>query len=280
MIDSSQYVSPSLPARLEKRLQRRGLRVILGGSTNGDATRKKCFPDMNTVAPDMNTVANELDQGQDGILALGTLEAQLKGEHWFLEQVRATIRTTIGIDDGAIPEADFKTLLTKNGHDNLIHIAQFYLFLNALKCETPDQIEVFIESHNQKVQTELSREGAVMRAGALKKRQFSVNDITQIRMTVNYYGTPVFAVTELGYFLSDLMSPATTTNLVKELVRGGVFEQIAGPPLEGGDDSYREKDAGPMTTDPRRKLIHPKPQFLRDYQTSLLMARQQILATG
>lgn len=273
MTSCTHDIPVSIPPRLEKQLQNRGLRVILGGKATKTSRGRH---------PEMADTAIEFESGRDGIRALNTLEAQLQGEHWFLEQVRGTVRETLGFDDpeAPLPEADFKTLVSKNGHDNLIHVAQFYFFLDALNCTTPERIEAFIEAHNSKVSTDLAHDDAIMRAASLKKTQFSVNDITQVRMTLLYYGAPVFAVTELGYFLSDLMSPATTTNLVKDLVKGGVFEQLAGPPLEGGAENYREKDAGPITTDPRRKLIRPKAKFLSDYQTSLLMARRKILATG
>jgi hypothetical protein len=259
--------------KLENRLQRRGLRVIVGGlNPTGDGKRGR----------QMAGVSESFEPGEQSMLALKTLESQLEGEHWFLEQTRATIRQTIGLEnpEAPLPVKDFKNLLTKTGHDNLIHIAQFYFFLNALNCVAPNQIEAFIDAHNKKVDAELGKDGALMRADALKKTIFSTNDITKIRMTFLYYKEPVFAVTELGKFLSDLMSPATTTNLIKELVVGGVFEHLAGPQFKGNEKLERDLDGGPLSTDPRRKLIRPTARFLNDYKTSLLMARQKIMSTG
>ena len=73
------------------------------------------------------------------------------------------------------------------------------------------------------------------------------------------------------------MATSTTANLLKELVVGGVFEQVGGPAL---DQEHRTgiEYQGPATTNSKRKLIRPKPNFLTEYRESLLMARDKIKA--
>ena len=258
-----------IPQQLEKRLQKRGLHVIIGGkfdANDGGHARR------------MNTQPQERDFKQDSLFALKTLEAQLEGEHWFLESVRQTVRKTRGISDpnAPLPLKDFKNLVTKNGHDNLIHIAQFYLFLDALNCTTADHLEAFIGHHNAKVIDEMTpAEKAKNKPPA--DRFISANEITQIRLTLKYYGELVFSLTELGKLLSDIMSTSTTANLLKELVIGGVFEQVGGPALDETAGPGFEFQ-GPAETHASRKLIRPKPEFFDAYRRSLLMARAKIRA--
>ena len=257
-----------LPHHAEKRLQKRGLRVIIGGK--GQATSRDS-------AGIMNTQPQDLEFAETSLLALKTLEAQLEGEHYFLETVRETIRSTRGLEEGAtLPFVDFRNLIARGGHDNLIHIAQFYFFLETLECRTPNQLEALINSHNTKVVDNLPPAEKV-KPKPPSDRFIAANEITQIRLTLEYYGELVFSLTELGKLLSDLMSTSTTANLLKELVVGGVFEQVGGPAL---DQEHRPgfEYQGPATTNSKRKLIRPKPNFLTEYRESLLMARAKIKA--
>lgn len=261
-------VAGSLPNSVEKRLQKRGLRVIIGGK------RQATSRDRVDI---MNTQPKDREFGENSILALKTLEAQLEGEHFFLESVRETIRSTRGIaEDAPLPIKDFKNLIARGGHDNLIHIAQFYFFLDALDCRTPNQLEALIESHNAKVLDTLTP-AEKTKSKPPSDRFMAANEITQIRLTLEYYGELVFSLTELGKLLSDLMSTSTTANLLKELVVGGVFEQVGGPALDQENRPGFEYQ-GPATTNSKRKLIRPKPNFLADYRQSLLMARAKIKA--
>lgn len=228
----------------------------------------------------MTSNAKQFEPDPRSFLAMRTLESQLEGEHWFLERVRATLRTTLRLPDNVpLPAHRFKTLLTKNGHDSLIHVAQFYYFLSALSCVTPEAIELFIKSHNDQVAKNIE-DGALTKEGARRKAIFNKTDITNVRLTFIEFGEPIFAVTELGKLLSDLMSSGTTTTLIHDLVAAGVFEQIAGPRIDGTPKTDAELDISPMETDPRRKLVKPTAGFLRDYEASLLITHDRILASG
>lgn len=271
MLTSQVNPSHKIPTYLKKRLQKRGLRIIVGGQDVRAEVGE---------AAEMDSTAESFSEDNEALLALNTLESLLWGEDWFLDEVRKRIRIHNGLEEDAIiPPADYKTLLNKNGHDSLIHVAQFYFFLGALQCKTASQLEAFIVAHNRSICEEIQNSDP-KKADAIKARKISTKEITSIRLTLAEYGEPIFAVTELAKFLSSSMSTGTTGSLIKDLLKGGIFEQLAGPPVEGGDQKYIETYSKSDDTDPRRKLVRPKKSFLTIYKASLLMARQKILAGG
>lgn len=209
------------------------------------------------------------------LAALNTLEAQLESEAFFFESVRDTIREKTGYTDhDQLDPVQFKNLVSRGGNDNLLHIAQFYFSLETLGCRTPSQLEALIRSHNDKVRAEMTP--AEKAAGKPSSEKFfAANEITQIRLTLDYYGEIVFSLTELGKIMSDLMSTSTTANLLKELVIGGVFEQVGGPALDPSRPEGYEFQ-GPAETSSKRKLVQPGRKFMEDYKASLLMARDRI----
>ncbi|MEE4188142.1 MAG: hypothetical protein V2I76_06810 [Roseobacter sp.] len=257
--------------RLKKKLQKRGLRVIVGGN---------CSSEIPISSIKMTTNPRRFEPDKSSFLAMRTLEAQLEGEHWFLERARTKLRATLGLEhDEKIPTYEFETILTKNGHDSLIHIAQFYYFLSALNCTTPETIELFINSHNDEVAAKIATRELTKEA-ARRKTAFSKNDITNVRLTFIEFDEPIFAVSELGKLMSDQMSSGKTAALIKDLVKGGLFEQVAGPRMSGTPKTEAELDVSPLATDPRRQLVKPIPAFLQDYETSLLITHEKIMASG
>lgn len=259
----------SKPSFRERRLQRSGLRVIIGG-VNGDKSQD--------LTIGMSAQARDPNPQQYSVLAMNTLEAQLEAESWFLEEVRGSIRKKYGLaKDAELDDELFKNLKSRGGHDNLIHIAQFFFFLETLNCTTPSQLEALIVSHNDKVKAEMSR--ADKDRGKPPSDKFlSAVEITQVRLTLDYYGEVAFSLTELGKLMSDIMSTSTTANLLKELVIGGIFEQVGGPALDPNRPEGFEFQ-GPAETNSKRKLVRPKSKFIEDYKRSLLKVRDKIRAS-
>lgn len=201
--------------------------------------------------------------------AMVVLEAKLEGENWFLERIRSMVRRSDGIEDDDIPldKKIYPQLAGKTGHDSLIHLAQFFFLLNALRCTEPEQIEAFIKSHNDKIEAELKSDRPPARVNELKKAVFKSARKAQIRDTFQHYGRPVFAISEIGHLLFDIMSPTTTTNLITDLLAGGVLVK----PTATTDDP-------PIATDPRRVLVEPTREFNNAYVHSLLETRRRIFA--
>lgn len=208
--------------------------------------------------------------GYDKGLAVNVLEAQLTGEAEFLDRVTMLIRRHLGLPSESPLERDrFPSLTSKTGHDNLVHLAQFFFLLDALACTTPEQIAAFIDAHNEKIEGELAGNEATASRSELKRAIFKSARKSQVYDTFKFYGRPVFAISEIGHLAFDLMSPATTTNLITELLDGGVFHE----PVKSGHDA-------PITTDPRRVLVEPVPAFVAAYGQSLITTRSIVLRGG
>lgn len=200
--------------------------------------------------------------------AMQLLEATLEGENWFLEEVRNQISRTDRTPEGGLDPAAYPNLSAKTGHNNLIQIAQFFFFLEALDCSSAEQICIFIDAHNRKIQHQISSGNFIMRERELKRALFKANRKAQVRDTIEYYGRPVFAVGELGDLMIDVMSPKTTENMIKELVQGGVMRQRG----VGREDP-------PPTTDPRRVLVEPTEALINSYVESLQRTRRRLALT-
>lgn len=194
--------------------------------------------------------------------ALAIFEAQLNAENRFIEQVKIEImRTELkATGQATLDQAKYPNLLAKTGHDNLMHVAQFFFLLEALNCTGEAEVSAFIASHNEKLQASIER--GTYRETEFKRAIFKPNRLTVVKETVKHFKRPVFAVNELGHLLIDLMSPRHTENLVKELLIGGIMRQ-RGVGL----------DMPPPTTDPRRILVEPTEKFRELYIQSLLQSQ-------
>jgi len=201
----------------------------------------------------------------DAARAFNMLEAQMEGENWFLKEVRALIRYNDGIADPEQPldAQAYPHLTSKTGHDNLIHIAQFFFLLDAWSITKPEQIEEFIQGHNDKIDDLIQNRTTNMTVSELRKVIFKSSRKAQVVDTFQYYKRPVFAISEIGYFLFYVMSPGTTTNIINDLIDAGIMTRL-------------NPEGAPGATDPRRILVEPTLDFKTLYMQSLLKARALI----
>lgn len=196
--------------------------------------------------------------------AVGVLEARLQGEDWFLDRVRGTVRSHLGLEaDAPLDRMRFETITTNIGHDYIIHVAQFYFFLRALNCQSVEQIDALMDTHNQKIEQRLTSGEEIMKENQLKSAIFKSNRKANVRDTFAFFGRPIFAISEVASLLFDTMSPTKTTSVMKELLDGGILTRL---------DADQTMDA-PISTDPRRILVEPTGSFVEDYAKSLLMTQ-------
>lgn len=199
---------------------------------------------------------NSKETGVDASLvqAFEVVEAALRAENWFLETVRKALQETA-------PLSEFPTLMGANGHDYLLHLTQFLFFLRALDCTDAAQISRFIDSHNDKIESQLADPGFSKSPNEFRKAIFKPERRAKILDSIRALGQPVFAIYELGHLLIDDMSPKTTEKLIEDLRYGKLLERRL-------DDR--------IDADPKRILIGST-GFLEDtYKMSLLMQRRMI----
>lgn len=196
------------------------------------------------------------DDAEDGFLgALGSLEAILRAEAWFLDRVWSRIETARPLDAAGIKQ-------TLN-HDFLIHLAQFLFLFRAIDCRDRNAVSRFIDSHNAKVRSDIAR--GVAGRSEREKRKAIFTDARRAKVVESCaaLNAPAFSVTELAHFLTDFMSEPTATRMINDLVFAGVLGAIEDPRADAATN---------------RVLIR-SPGFLEDtYQTSLLRMRAAILA--
>lgn len=247
------------------------LNIIDGGAdarlAYRNATRRKFRVIDGMGVASLSTSTPQFDQNpEDAVQALAVLEAQMDGEFWYLNEVRALIRRKTGIIDPKQPldTNAYPHLTSKSGHDNLIHIAQFFFLLDALKIKTPEQIDAFIRSHNEKIDELIQNRTTNITVTELRKVIFKSARKAQVKDTFDYYRKPIFAISEIGYFLFYVMSPATATNVINDLLHAGMLMRL-------------NPDGVPGATDPRRILVEPIPEFKNLYLQSLLRTRSRIL---
>lgn len=187
-------------------------------------------------------------------LAFETVECALRAENWFFETVRKELTKVA-------PLSEFPTVTGSNGHDYVLHLTQFLFFLNALDCTDADQISVFIESHNQKLEAEISNPDFTKSVNEYKKAIIRPERKAKILDTIRTMRRPVFAIYEYAHLLIDEMSPKTTEKLIEDLRYGQLL-------VRRTDDR--------MSADQKRVLIASTGFLERTYQTSLLMQRRMI----
>lgn len=209
--------------------------------------------------------------------AFAVLQASLVGEHWFIEQVRERMLAAEAAAPGGgkiKPGTSYETLLTRDWHNHVIQLVQFFFFLEALECKSPVQIARFIDNHNEKVERDLESGTHPVSPKELRRAIFTAGKNRgkgrkeQLVATFNHYGKPVFTASELGHLLIDIMSPKTTEKILEDLKQAGLVH------VRGGDDDIADR---PLDTDPRRELLELDPFLVETYTRSLLMAREEIL---
>ncbi len=195
------------------------------------------------------------DKEHDSLIrAFETVESSLRTENWFFETVRAELEKTA-------PLSDYPTIMGSNGHDYLLHFTQFMFFLRALDCTDAEQISVFIDSHNAKIENQLADPNFGKSPNEFRKAIFKPERKTKILDSIRALGAPVFAIYEFGHLLIDDMSPKTTEKLIEDLRFGKLLARRV-------DDR--------IAADQKRVLI-ASTGFLEDtYKMSLLMQRRLI----
>ncbi len=195
------------------------------------------------------------EPGQNSLLhAFETVEASLRTENWFFETVRAELQKTASL-------SDFPTIMGSNGHDYLLHFTQFMFFLRALDCTDAEQISIFIDSHNDKINGQLNDPDFGKSPKEFQKAIFKPDRKAKILDSIRALGAPVFAIYEFGHLLIDDMSPKTTEKLIEDLRFGKL--------LERREDDRLEADA--------KRVLIASTGFLEDtYKMSLLMQRRMI----
>ncbi|MEY1554457.1 hypothetical protein AB3Y40_02385 [Yoonia sp. R2331] len=204
------------------------------------------------------TDTGENDKAQTALIhAFETVEASLRTENWFFETVRAELQK-------AAPLSDFPTIMGANGHDYLLHFTQFMFFLRALDCTDAEQISVFIDSHNDKINGQLADPNFSKSPNEFRKAIFKPERKAKILDSIRALGAPVFAIYEFGHLLIDDMSPKTTEKLIEDLRFGKL--------LDRREDDRLEADA--------KRVLIASTGFLEDtYKMSLLMQRRMIAAS-
>lgn len=200
--------------------------------------------------------ANNSDNASENSarLAFETVECALRAENWFFETVRKELKKTA-------PLSEFPTITGSNGHDYVLHLTQFLFFLKALDCTDADQISNFIESHNKKIETEITDPNFTKSVNEFKKAIIRPERKAKILDTIRTMQRPVFAIYEYAHLLIDEMSPKTTEKLIEDLRYGQLL-------VRRTDDR--------MSADQKRVLIASTGFLERTYQTSLLMQRRMI----
>ncbi|MEP1613523.1 MAG: hypothetical protein ABJL72_16590, partial [Roseobacter sp.] len=171
--------------------------------------RRPKVPDLKLIEndPPIETNAPAIKKDDNFTKALGVVESQLEGEAWFLDEVHKSIRHYIKVTNPHLPEKKQRTfeqryfptiLATGTGHDNIIHVAQFFLFLEALNCTTAKTISAFIDNHNNKINDLLKGDNVAMVEETLRKAKFAPKRIEQVVRTFEHFKRPVFSVTELS----------------------------------------------------------------------------------
>lgn len=192
--------------------------------------------------------------GTSLMLAFQTVEAALRAEDWFFQSVRKEL-------EKKSPLSDFPTIMGSNGHDYLLHFAQFLFFLRALDCTDAEAVAQFIDAHNLKIQSLLDDPDFTKSKNEFKKALIRPERRAKILDSIRALNTPVFAIYEFGHLLIDDMSPKTTEKLIEDLRHGGLLARRI-------DDR--------IDVDQKRVLI-ASTGFLEDtYCTSLLMQRRMI----
>lgn len=186
--------------------------------------------------------------------AFQTVEAALVAEDWFFRTVRSEL-------EKQAPLADFPTIMGSNGHDYLLHFAQFLFFLRALDCTDAEAVAQFIDAHNHKIQSLLDDPDFTKSKNEFKKAVIRPERKAKILDSIRALNAPVFAIYEFGHLLIDDMSPKTTEKLIEDLRFGGLLARRVDDRIE---------------VDQKRVLI-ASTGFLEDtYCTSLLMQRRMI----
>lgn len=197
---------------------------------------------------------NKTPERDSLVRAFETVEASLRAENWFFETVRKKLEETA-------PLSEFPTIMGSNGHDYLLHFTQFLFFLKALDCTDADQISNFIESHNAKIEQQISDPGFLKSVKEFKKAIVRPERKAKVLDTIREFNMPIFAIYEYGHLLIDDMSPKTTEKLIEDLRYGKLLERRV-------DDR--------LSADQKRVLI-ASDGFLEDtYRISLLMQRRLV----
>lgn len=197
---------------------------------------------------------NKTSERDSLVRAFETVEASLRAENWFFETVRKKLEETA-------PLSEFPTIMGSNGHDYLLHFTQFLFFLKALDCTDADQISNFIESHNAKIEQQISDPGFLKSVKEFKKAIVRPERKAKVLDTIREFNMPIFAIYEYGHLLIDDMSPKTTEKLIEDLRYGKLLERRVDERL---------------TADQKRVLIASN-GFLEDtYRISLLMQRRMV----
>lgn len=197
---------------------------------------------------------NKTSERDSLVRAFETVEASLRAENWFFETVRKKLEETA-------PLSEFPTIMGSNGHDYLLHFTQFLFFLKALDCTDADQISNFIESHNAKIEQQISDPGFLKSVKEFKKAIVRPERKAKVLDTIREFNMPIFAIYEYGHLLIDDMSPKTTEKLIEDLRYGKLLERRVDERL---------------TADQKRVLIASN-GFLEDtYRISLLMQRRLV----
>ncbi|MEM9581668.1 MAG: hypothetical protein AAGA08_00980 [Pseudomonadota bacterium] len=203
----------------------------------------------------MQDASADISNERESIVrAFETVEASLRAENWFFETIRKKLEETA-------PLSEFPTIMGSNGHDYLLHFTQFLFFLKALDCTDADQISNFIESHNDKINSQINDPGFLKSVKEFKKAIMRPERKAKILDTIREFNTPIFAIYEYGHLLIDDMSPKTTEKLIEDLRYGKLLERRVDERL---------------TADQKRVLIASN-GFLEDtYRISLLTQRHLI----
>lgn len=192
----------------------------------------------------------------DIMRAFETVEASLRAENWFFETIREKLRQTAPLDE-------FPTISGSNGHDYLLQFTQFLFFLKALDCTNAEMIAGFIDSHNEKLETQIVAPEFTRSVNEYRKAIIRPDRKSKILDSIRALEEPVFAIYEFGHLLIDAMSPKTTEKLIEDLRYGKLLERRI---------DHR------INADQKRVLIRST-GFLEDsYQTSLLMLRRMVAA--
>ncbi len=236
------------------------LRVIINPARPFDSylTARKAQLSIRDGSLDMSeTARKEAAVGSSGdslMRAFETVEASLRAENWFFETVRKKLEETA-------PLSEFPTVMGSNGHDYLLHFTQFLFFLKALNCTDADQIAAFIDSHNAKLEEQISRPGFTKSEREFRKAIIRPERRAKILDTIRHFRSPIFAIYEYGHLLIDDMSPKTTEKLIEDLRYGKLLDR---------------REDGRISSDQKRVLIASN-GFLEDtYRISALMQRKMV----
>lgn len=189
-------------------------------------------------------------------IALETVQSVLEAEYFFFESVRSELKKTA-------PMTDFPTVASPNGMEYVLQLTRFLFFLQALDCTDAEKIGVFIDLHNEKIETDLADPNFARSVSETKKAIMRPERRDKIVETVRAFGRPVFAIYEYGHFLIDTMSPKTTEKLIEDLRYGGLLVRL---------EDHR------IDADQKRVLIESPGHLERYYVASLLKLRKSIAA--